>query len=366
MIASARYRRGDRCAKLELHRRERDRVVSLDKKVSRRFCLKTLLFLVAFSSCLNITACYRPPDETDLQDYRSASALVDSYRGVDDVMLRAQSVTKELLRRRPDLPHGYVAQARIFLSGVSVSAEYVDPKDLLHTAIGLDSSFCDAYTYLGRVLYRERRYADALDALETAERLRCENEWRAVYHAEVFGALEQTDREEEALDRVPPVDAHAEISVRTVYLRALGLRANLLFWKGDKAAVLATVRKQLELIDSSDAWGHANAASSLLEAGDFDQAADEARAALKIRTFGYAETLLATALYGQWLWHHSHDSQDIDLAKTWTEAESLLPFRRALEQLWSSLANRDLKYRYLLLDTVEATQIGPDASGATE
>jgi tetratricopeptide (TPR) repeat protein len=317
-------------------------------------------------------SCSRLSDSDYLQGYVDANNLIDSYKGRGEALEQAAQIVTELGDKRPDLPHSYVARARLGMYGIHVDrgwfAEFFgaddSPEYLLKEALSADPKFCDAQAYLGHVYYKQERYAESLQALDEAEQLSCSNEWRSVYRADAELIRQHFDQADTYLARVPAVDRSASESERNRYVRALGISINIAFWRGDRERMRQGIAQQLALISEGDAWGLANAASSQVQTGDFDDAIANARKALDLMEFGAAKESLGTALFGSWLWRNSHGQGNLEEdARIWSEAESFITFKDALQKLWISLANRDLAYRYLLQQRVEDDRAQQHSAG---
>lgn len=314
-------------------------------------------FAALVATVFSLGACHRAPDPDYLRDYARAHDLIDTYRGKGDVLEQANSILDGLLKREPDFPHAHVEMARLLMTRGHMVGDRFTPGTLensereLRTAISLDQTFCDGHIVLGHVLYRMHRYPDALQALDRADALACENPWRLMNRLEVDMQLQRLDEASDTLAKLKAVAATSPGDLHsTIENRVLGAQMWIAFSKGNQAEMLEQIRAQLKLTSEGDAWGMGNAASSFVLAGAFDEAIMAAREALHRMQYGAAERTLGVALFGASLWRDSHPppAQQSTSADEWAEAESLVDFNDASKDLWGSLANRDVAFRALL------------------
>src|SRR5947209_19580925 len=94
--------------------------------MSRNIMSPWIVRLLVVGVAISTISCSRPPSDSDLQEYLRAQNLVDSYKGQGTSLKQAAHIVKGLLKRRPDLPHAYVAQARLAMYGIE---QDVDPTD---------------------------------------------------------------------------------------------------------------------------------------------------------------------------------------------------------------------------------------------
>lgn len=330
-------------------------------------------FQALLSVCIGLVACHRTPDAGYLHDYAEANALLDGYRGKSGELARAQTLIDGMLGQQPDFAHAHVAKARLIMNRSHISgADYLPgaldaAEQQLRTALALDGEFCDAHVVLGHTLFRQKRYPDALSALDRADALRCPGPWRLINRADVYMELQRYDEARQVFERIPAALVDASPALRnTIETRVLGGRISMAYQLGDQSEMLARVREQLKAAPPGDAWAVGNPASSFVLAGAFDEAIDAAREALRRMEYGAAEHTLGTALYGDALWRRSRPGagDDARASEEWSEAATLLGFDDASKDLWRSLANRDVAFRTLLQNAMAQQRASQTSSTA--
>jgi tetratricopeptide (TPR) repeat protein len=332
---------------------------------------------------LFLGGCERPPDSAAkvayLRDYEQARDILDVYHGRDEDLVRAASITRSLHDAAPSMPHAYVALARLVLDGgaapdlfenfqqkvetalTALGRLVFDPKaahivvdapeGLLKQALTLDPDLCDAHIALGRLYFVRERYAAALEELDRADRLKCTSPWRLIHKAQVYIEFERFDDAAALLDQVPVASTTSSAVKRAPYVRALASKIWIAFIRGDRAAMIALSHEELALLDPDDPWGVGNVAWSLIDAGVFDEAVANAREALRRMDYGKAKSALGTALYGNELWAATHGSSPrAPSPQQLSEAKGLIGTVDAVNNLWFSLANRDVAFRGELVD----------------
>ena len=329
--------------------------------------------IAAIVGAIVLSACHKAPDAEYLRDYNQAHDLIDEYQGNSARLDQAESTLTSLIERRPDLPHAHVEMSRIIMNrGHIVSSDYrrgalANAEAELNKAVALDPKFCDAHIVLGHLYFRERRYGDALKALDDADALACSSPWSLINRAQVDLDLQKFDDAAAALAKVPAANADSPpAQKRTIQTRALSAQIWIAFSKGNQEEMIARTREQLALVPPDNAWDVGNASVSFQQAGAFEDAIETAREALRRMHYGAAEHSLGVALYGDSLWRSSRVKGTVEDSKAkeeWAEAESLVSFADAGKILWGSLANRDVAFRSLLQTKLTATQ--PDRPAST-
>ncbi len=127
----------------------------------------------------------------------SLFALQDSviYRFIDGVDLSATDIEwKAILRSPTRSVQAYIhwVRARTILTGNAEDPDVV--RDHLDRALAEDAGYADAHSHLGLLFVAQRRFKEALDALQTAMRLKPDDPLTRYNLGVTYASLGQTDR----------------------------------------------------------------------------------------------------------------------------------------------------------------------------
>lgn len=246
---------------------------------------------------------------------KHAESLIDSWRGQGDALEQARADIDTVLAKDPQNIFALVQQARYYMKrnysheenisnghGKIGSIGVFQPgtlelcEGILLKALKINPKFADGYVLLGHVYMQEKKFDQALAALQKAQALGTNNPWLHVNWAAIL--FLQGD-EEGSIDHNMQV-----INSGTTNMNALRTARSspLVYYIGRKEYEKADALyiKMINL-DPSDAWFIGNYAIFLrTRIGNFDKALEYAQKSLQVLNNGVAQRVLVQCLYAKW------------------------------------------------------------------
>lgn len=247
-------------------------------------------------------AASQPADPVHVEAVKEAASLLDRWQGDSSLLLAAKSKLDDVLRANPKIAAAHREYARLHIMSGYGGNNDIDPVSAaaaahsLNEALRLNPRFAEAYVLTGHLLYLQKRYPQALDALAKAREIGTSDPWLQINTASVLMAQGKLREAAENYQRV--------IESRTVNRKAM--RASY-----DGLVEYYTVVKQYENVESTykellayepeSAWAHGNYAGFLLcRKDDAERAIVKFVDALNRMNYGMARSGLAAALYRKW------------------------------------------------------------------
>jgi len=303
-----------------------------------------------------VAGCTPKPTAQYLKLVSEARALNDDPRVYVDNSRVDQGLQLAMaaIVSQPRIPLAYVQAARArSLGGQSVSSpnDIASAEVFARRAIEHGAEDCEARSVLAGELYRRKDYAEGLRELDKADGPTCSYPWRHVYRGLILNAQQHDDEAAQAFARVPRGAADSP-DARHAYVQAQQGLAWIAFHRGDVPALHEHALAALQQADPEDPGARVGTSDLLLRAGNFEEATDLARAALKMKNDAAGREALANALYGQSVWLSSRGGDVEAGARIMAmEAEAAgidTNFVRAGKVLTDSLATRDEAFRLTL------------------
>lgn len=231
-----------------------------------------------------------------------AAELLDSYRGDGSILQAARAELETVLVEHPRNAQAHREMARYFIMNGSHGSGRYQPGSLeaadvsIKKAIEINPVYAEAYVLRGHLYRLMHRRAEAVAALQRAEKLGTVDPWLQNNWADL---LIDEGKNEEAAARYRKVIGSRTPNVKAMAAAFSGLiryyEATGKMREADKM-----YRKKIDL-EPNSAWGYGNYARFLLcEKDDFDAAILRAKEALRIMDYGVARYWLAAALYRRW------------------------------------------------------------------
>jgi Tfp pilus assembly protein PilF len=162
-------------------------------------------------------------------------------------------------------------------------------------AIELGPNDPDAYVLQGHLYTNMRRFSEAKQALQTAQKIGTDNPWLVLNWGALLDKLGAFDQASEFYRSVIAKGTTNRKAMSTAYSELTSYYVLKHQW--DDAEKLYQVHIRFE---PASAWVRGNYASWLANNGEFERAIPYARDALRLMEYGAGRVTLSTALYGAW------------------------------------------------------------------
>lgn len=244
-------------------------------------------------------------DASENAQLAQARDLVDGYFGDPRQLERAAIIVREVLKRNPKSAAGYVEAARITGKSGHVIGTQFEPgtmdayRALVGKALELDPDNASALSLRAEIYMLSGAYDAAYDAIQHGLRVAPADPWLKLKLVRFYEATGERGKAGEVLQSImtPACDTDPRYRRACVHVLVLQMERFALPQNVDMLHLLA--KRLLQLRDPRDAWSLGDLGMYLADAGQFDEAADYERQALRIMNYGVARVNLAAILYAK-------------------------------------------------------------------
>lgn len=228
--------------------------------------------------------------------YLRAKDLIDTHEEDLAALEKAQQDLHQVLKLDPKYASAYVQLARSeSMLGYLHHDKYLGENlqkahEYIAKALEITPVLFDAYLAEGYIYLREKKFEDAKQSLQQAEKFQPNSAKTLLLAAQISRREKKCD---EAITRAQGVLAHTQETRDLV--RAYDILAACYTMNGNYEAAEPNYLKQLAL--DPHPWHKINYSNFLIQKGDYDKAIEIAQSALRDMGFGQGHTVLAEAYY---------------------------------------------------------------------